>query len=111
MGLDGSWCWSWATNSLRKSSLPSSPLLPVAAWVLGSGAPEEMGGVTDMALVRWSGSGEHVDEQAAGKGDHGLDGRLGLGVGGHGAIAGRGGAAGAGLAVARGPGRAPGGAA
>ena len=37
IGFMGSWCWSWATNSLRNSSLPSSAFLPPAAWVVAAG--------------------------------------------------------------------------
>src|SRR5690349_2207897 len=43
--LVGSWFWSWATNSLRKSSLPMIPASEFFAWVLAAGVPEDVGGM------------------------------------------------------------------
>ena len=37
IGFIGSWCCSWATNSLRNWSLPSSAFFPLAAWVAAGG--------------------------------------------------------------------------
>src|SRR3954454_8936728 len=57
MGLIGSWCCIWATNSFRKSSLPSVPFgLPLACVpVVDVGVVGEVDPIAVMALL---GSGE-----------------------------------------------------
>src|SRR5918997_4920097 len=69
MGFMGSWCWSWATNSLRNWSLPSSALRPPAACVDGAGEPVPL--MEERAMgsrgVGGGGLGEDVDEQAVGQ--------------------------------------------
>src|SRR5689334_22599040 len=102
MGDIGSWCCIWATNSFRKSSLPSVAFgLPSACVPVVDSVVELVAGMVDMELL---GSGEDVDEQPAGqlerRGERGIGvrgGFRGTGVG-----RGRGGGLGAARVLAAG---------
>src|SRR5919108_257777 len=103
IGFIGSWCWSCATNSFRKSSLPSSPLLASFGFI--SAGVRILVSVLIVLMSGGRGSGEHVDEQPSRQLDRGADGGSGLGVvgvrrgaGGIGSAAGRASGAGAGAA-------------
>src|SRR3954471_23591973 len=75
IGFIGSWCWSWATMSFRKSSLPSvPPVLRENSVGVGVGVVELIDVVS--VIREWGrGSGEDVHEQPAGQ----LDRRVGRG--------------------------------
>src|SRR4051795_977884 len=63
IGFIGSWCCSWATKSLRKSSLPSDFCL--VAWLPAVGVPAPAIGV----VVMVGASGQDVHEDAVGEGE------------------------------------------
>src|SRR5918996_5629845 len=66
MGFIGSWCWSWATKSLRNWSLPSEPLSTFfgrSSTLIGAVGFVEMLGISLTGV----GSGEHVNQQPTGE--------------------------------------------
>src|SRR5919197_593857 len=64
MGFIGSWCWSWATKSLRKSSFPIAPL--TASFGSISSVVRILG-VSVLIVLMGGGSGEDVHEQPTGQ--------------------------------------------
>ena len=71
IGLIGSWCCSWATNSFRKPSLLSAAFgLARGVWELAAGAPLVGDDCHKKSPI--GGSGEDVDEHAVGEDDGGF---------------------------------------
>src|SRR3954447_5836684 len=77
-GCIGSWCWSWPTSSLRKSSLPISPLFLVATAMpsVPTGAVVVMS-VGVMSLIGSALLGQHVHQHATRQLEGRLHGQLG----------------------------------